>query len=132
MGVTRSLDGEAGTVMLDPLWVTQRAFVLAWLEVSLESSGSPGDSASDTLPEELVVQLWCKPKPADMFDYVAEVILPAGQKRKIAEQLVTGFGLSLPVVLPAGGQSAVVHNGGVWWPAYSPPTITVTPHGTWA
>jgi hypothetical protein len=125
------IDGEPGTVLMDPLWQVQRAFVLAWLEVALEASGSPG-SGEDTLPEELVVQLWSRRKATDTFDYVAEVILRAGKSRAIAAQQRTGYGFELPVALAAGSQNVVVHNGGAFWPSFAPPTITVTPHGTWA
>ena len=56
MGVTRNIDGAAGTVMLTPLWVTQRAFVLAWFEVSLEQQGSPDETATAVFPVDLTVQ----------------------------------------------------------------------------
>lgn len=131
MSVTRFLDGQPGTVLLDPLWQIQRVFMLSWLEVALASSGSPG-SGGDVLPGELVVQLWTRRTTADVFDHVAEVILPEGENRKIAGQLSVGYGFTVPVALAAGSQNAVVHNGGDFWPEYSPPTITVTPHGTWA
>lgn len=129
--MTRMIDGEPGTVLMDPLWQVQRAFVLAWLEVTLGSYGSP-DDGYDFLEYDLVVQLWTRRKPTDQFDYVAEVILPAGDNRKITEQHRIGYGFTLPVVLAAGSQNAVVHNGGEFWPSFAPPTITVTPHGTWA
>jgi len=131
MGVTRNIDGAAGTVMLTPLWVTQRAFVLAWFEVSLEQQGSPDETATAVFPVDLTVQLWSRRKPGDTFSYVAETVLPAGQKRKIAAQLNSGFGFDLPVVLAAGAENVVVYNAeGVYVTA--PPNITVTPHGTWA
>lgn len=131
MSVERMIDGVAGTVMMDPFWQVQRTFVLAWLEVALEGSGSPGDGTG-VLPDELVVQLWNRRKPTDQFDYVAEVILPAGESRRIVEQNRSVFGLTIPLCLQAGSQNAVVHNGGAIWPSSQPPTITVTPHGTWA
>lgn len=131
MTVTLNIDGAPGTVLMDPLWQVQRPFMLSWLEVALEASGSPG-SGGDTLADELVVQLWTRRKPFIAFDYVAEVILPAGDNRAIKEQLSVGYGFEIPVCLAAGSQNAVVHNGGDFWPDTDPPTITVTPHGTWA
>lgn len=135
MTVTRNIDGAPGTVLMEPLWQIQRPFMLAWLEVALESSGSPGDG-SGTLPEELVVQIWTRRNQDQAFEYVAEAILPAGQSRKIAPQLAVGYGFEIPVCLAAGSQNAVVHNGGGFWPGTNedppPPSITVTPHGTWA
>ena len=125
------IDGAPGTVMMDPFWQVQRVYMLAWLEVALAASGSPG-SGGDTLAYELVVQLWTRRKPTDAFDYVAEVILPAGDNRAIKDQLSVGFGFEVPIALAAGSQNAVVHNGGDIWPEENPPTITVTPHGTWA
>lgn len=116
---------------MDPFWQVQRVFMLAWFEVALSSYGSPGDGY-DFLPAELVVQLWTRRKPTDTFDYVAEVILPAGDNRAIKDQLSVGFGFEVPIALAAGSQNAVVHNGGDIWPEENPPTITVTPHGTWA
>lgn len=131
MPVTTNIDGLPGTVMMEPFWQIQRAFVLAWFEVALASYGSPGDGY-DFLEYDLTVQLWTRRKPTDSFDYVAEVILPAGDNRKITEQQKVGYGYTIPVVLAPGSQNAVVHNGGEFWPSFAPPTITVTPHGTWA
>lgn len=120
---------------MDPLWQIQRPFVLGWLEASMESS-SPDAAGTNFVgfPFGLVVQLWTRRTLDEPFVAVAEVIVPAGAKRAIAGQLLVGYGMEAPVCLPAGSQNAVVHNGGghVFSAHDLKPTLTVTPHGTWA
>lgn len=135
MPVTTNLDGDPAAALMEPLWQIQRPYMLGWLEASMESSVPT--AAGDTFVGfdfDLVVQLWVRRTNNDPFDAVAEVIVPAGEKRAIAAQLAVGYGFTLPVALAAGSSAAVVHNGGLaTWSAEDPkPTLTVTPHGTWA
>lgn len=135
MPVTTNLDGDPAAVLMLPLWQVQRTFVLGWLEASMESQTPTADGGTFVgFPDDLVVQLWFRRTNDDLFEAVAEVIVPAGEKRAIAGQLRVGYGFELPVCIPAGSTVAVVHNGGLasWYPDDPKPNLTVTPHGTWA
>lgn len=135
MPVTTNLDGDPTATLMVPLWQIQRPYQLSWLEASMESSvPTSGGETFVGFEFDLVVQLWVRRTNDDPFDAVAEVIVPAGEKRAIAAQLAVGYGFTLPVALPAGSTAAVVHNGGLasWFPEDPKPTLTVTPHGTWA
>lgn len=135
MPVTTNLDGDPAAALMEPLWQIQRPYQLAWLEASMESSvPTSGGETFVGFDFDLVVQLWTRRNLDAAFEAVAEVIVPAGEKRAIAAQLLVGYGFTLPVALHAGSQVAVVHNGGIatWYPEDPKPTLTVTPHGTWA
>lgn len=135
MPVTYDLDGDPAAVLMDPLWQLQRVYVLGSLEASMEAATPTADGGTFVgFESDLVVQLWFRRKSTDLFTPVAEVIVPAGEKRAVAPALLVGYGMTLPVNLPAGSQVAVVHNGGLasWLPDDPKPTLTVTPHGTWA
>ena len=135
MPVTYDLDGLPGAVLMDPLWQLQRVYVLGNLEASMEAATPTADGGTFIgFESDLAVQLWVRRKTTDLFTPVAEVIVPAGEKRAVAPALLVGYGMTLPVNLAAGSQVAVVHNGGLasWYAEDPKPTLTVTPHGTWA
>ena len=135
MPVTTILDGDLAAALMDPTWQIQRIYQLGWLEASMESSNPTLDGSTFVgFSFDLVVQLWFRRTLDALFEPVAETIVPAGEKRAITKATRVGYGFVDVVRIPAGSQIAVVHNGGLasWYADDPKPTLTVTPHGTWA